>query len=294
MKGWINYHHLLYFKVIATEGGIAKAAKKLRLGQPTLSTQLKQFEHALGYQLFDRSKRSLVLTEPGRLVLGYANDIFKMGDEMLDILSDFHENTKMQVQIGIADSVPKQLAWRIYEKVKSHFDAIATIVTGHANEMIRELRALRLDIVVANLPPPPGDSAGFLARSVARMPLIVCGSPKYVKLRQGFPASLNGTKFILPTLECKLRTEIDHFFKMNDIHVDTVAEVQDPSLQKIMAMHHEGLIAIAEPAVEDWIKNKELTRIGKLTDVYDELWLLTAKRRMQNPIANKMMREFNL
>src|SRR5438105_4042655 len=104
-----NFHHLFYFKVIATEGSIAKASRKLRLGQPALSMQLKQFEDYLGHQLFERKNRSLVLTEMGRLVLGYSNDIFKIGEELMDAVSDRPSEKKMRLQIGALDSVSKRV-----------------------------------------------------------------------------------------------------------------------------------------------------------------------------------------
>lgn len=293
-RPWVNYHHLLYFKTIAIEGGIAKAAKKLRLGQPTLSTQMKQFEEMLGHNLFDRSKRSLQLTEAGRMVLGYASEIFKLGDEMVDSLTDHHEATKLQVQLGITDTVPKHLALKIFNKAQEAYDCVVSIVGGHGDELLRELRAHRVDLVTSNYPPPVGESAGFYAKSISRMPVVVCGSSKFSKLKNHFPESLKDQPFIMPSLQSKLRSEIEHFLKVRSLHVNTVAEVQDTSLQKLMATHANGLIAIALPAVEELVQSKDLVVIGTLPDVHDELWFIAAERRIHNPVASKIMKEFKL
>lgn len=69
MFPWMNYHHLYYFKVIAEEGSVSKAAQKLHIGQPTLSAQLKQFEESLQITLFERQHKKLILTEQGKVAL---------------------------------------------------------------------------------------------------------------------------------------------------------------------------------------------------------------------------------
>lgn len=293
-RPWVNYHHLLYFKTIALEGGIAKAAKKLRLGQPTLSTQMKQFEDTLGKELFDRSKRQLQLTDAGRMVLGYASEIFKLGDEMVDSLNDQHIASKIHVQIGAMDAVPKHLILKVFHKARASFDCVVSFAEGHGDELLRELRAHRLDLVISNYPPHVGEAAGFYAKSVARMPVVICAAAKFSNLKRKFPASLSGQPFIMPSLQSQLRHDVEHFLKLNDIHVDTIAEVQDTSLQKLMGSHGDGLIPIALPAAEEMISNGELIPLGTLQDVHEELWLIAAQRRIQNPVAAAIMKDFKV
>jgi LysR family transcriptional activator of nhaA len=293
-KKWINYHHLYYFKVIASEGGIAKAAKKLRLGQPTLSTQLKQFEDVLGIELFDRSKRQLSLTDAGHVVLGYANDIFKLGDELLDTLSDHHFAHKFQVQIGISDTVPRQLAYRIFKFASEQRDAFVSLSQGQPDTLLRELRAHQLDFVVSNVSPGLTDSKGLYPKAVAKMPVIICGGPKLAGLKKGFPKSLNGQAFIMPGPLTKLRQDIEHFLRINDIQVNVIAEVQDTGLQKIMATHNDGLIAIAEPASVELVNAKELFPIGTVPDIHEDLLFIAADRKLQNPVAQVVLKNFTI
>ena len=81
---WLNYHHLLYFWTVVREGTIARAGEKLHLGQPAISTQLRRLEVSLGQKLFQKSGRKLELTEQGRMVYRYADEIFTLGRELLD------------------------------------------------------------------------------------------------------------------------------------------------------------------------------------------------------------------
>ncbi|MCX6119837.1 MAG: LysR family transcriptional regulator [Proteobacteria bacterium] len=293
-RPWVNYHHLLYFKTIAQEGGIAKAAKKLRLGQPTLSTQMKQFEDVLGHTLFDRSKRQLQLTEAGRMVLNYATEIFKIGDEMVDSLNDHHVTSKVQVQIGIMPTVPKKIALKIFQKAQQDFDCMVSIVDGQPEELFRELRAHRLDLVVSNYPPSVSETVGFYTKSIAKLPIIVCGNPKFAKLKNHFPESINDQPFIMPYAHTKLRGDLDHYLKTRNINVNIVAEVQDTSLQKLLCVEGVGLLSISAPAIEDFVKEKDLMVLGTLQDTFDELWFIAAERRVQNPVASKIVKEFKI
>ncbi len=113
MNQWINYHHLFYFKTIAEEGTVSKAAEKLSLGQPTLSAQLKQFEDTIGVQLFERHHKKLVLTEQGKVALDYSKNIFRMGSEMYEVLHDRLKPLKPSLHLGALDSVPKQIVLQL-------------------------------------------------------------------------------------------------------------------------------------------------------------------------------------
>lgn len=293
-KPWINYHHLYYFKVIATEGGVAKAAKKLRLGQPTLSTQIKQFESVLGYELFNRTKKHLQITEAGKLVLNYANEIFRLGDEMLDALSDNLATSRIQVQIGAMDTVPKHMIAKVMEFAQEEYDCSISIREGHGDQLLRELRAHQIDLLIANHPPPVSDKSSFFAKNICKMPVVVCASPEFSKLKKDFPRSLHQQPAVMPSLQSKLRHDVDHFFRLNDIHLQIVAEVQDTSLQTMLGTQGRGIIPIAEPAIADLKSDKSLIVLGTLPQVYEELWFIAAERKLQNPVAATIMRHFRL
>ncbi|MBW2461949.1 MAG: LysR family transcriptional regulator, partial [Deltaproteobacteria bacterium] len=112
---WVNYHHLLYFWVVAKEGTVTKAAEVLRLRQPTVSEQLKNLEESLGEQLFDRSRRRLTLTDSGRLVYRYADEIFRLGQELKDTLAGRPTGRPSKLRVGVSDAVPKLVLQRLLE-----------------------------------------------------------------------------------------------------------------------------------------------------------------------------------
>lgn len=289
----LNYHHLYYFQVIATEGSISKAAQRLRLGQPTLSMQLKQFEEFLGHPLFDRKNRSLVLTEMGKLVLSYANEIFRLGQEMLDSVNDRPSTRKIRLQIGALDSVPKNLLRAVLDKALSVKDCQAAMLEGEGPELMDDLVNHRLDLVISNASPPSLTTEKLYAKSIAKMPLYVVGAPKYASLAKGFPKSMEGQPFIFPTVHSRVRSEVEHYFEGERIHVDLIAETQDTSLLKSLAAEGRGLIVVSEYAVRQQLANKTLVKVGDLGKRYEEIWLISAQRKIQNPIADMLMKEFS-
>lgn len=291
---WLNYHHLFYFRTIAVEGTVAKAAAKLRLGQPTLSTQLKQLEAALGQTLFERRQKRLHLTEAGRVALNYANEIFRLGDEMVQTLGDGLSPGKVAVTIGALDAVPKHLVLRMIEQAKATHDCVVSIVEGRWDELIRELRGHRVDLAVANYQPPARESTGLYARKVAKMPVVICGARQFLQLRRDFPRSLEGQSFVMPTSDSRMRHDVEQALRELQIKVQISVEVQDTSLQKLLGIHGVGLIPIAAHAAEDLIKDNELFVLGELSDVHEELWLIAGDRRLQNPVAASLMKKFRL
>jgi LysR family transcriptional activator of nhaA len=290
---WLNYHHLYYFMVVASEGSIASASKKLSIGQSALSIQLKQFEDSISVKLFERSHRKLVLTENGKIALEYAHEVFKMGNEMLETLHDHPTINRVHVQVGALDTIPKHLTLQLAETIIGMKNSTVTILEGKGEELLQELIQHKIDLLITNELPASGANQVF-SKKIARLPLLVLGSKKYIGLKKKFPDSLNAQPFIVPTMDNKGRHEIDHFFKLNEIKPDIIAESQDVMVQKLMALRGHGMIVIPEFAAREYIQKKELFVIGKLEGTFEELFLVAASRKIENPIATEIMKNFKI
>lgn len=291
---WLNYHHLFYFRTIAKAGGIAKAAEKLRLGQPTLSTQLKQLEDALGRSLFERKNRSLVLTEAGKIALDYAENIFRTGDELLQVLEDGVVSGRTDVKIGALDSVPKRLLSNLVRAALKEKNVTVSLLEGRGDELFRELFSHQLDLIVSNYPPSSLEFGRIYSRSLAKVPVAVFASAEFIGLKKKFPESLNGQPFILPTAHSKLRHDLDHYFKINGLRIIPIVETQDTSLQKLLGIDGLGLIPLPEFTAKDLVGEKKLVKLGTLQDVKEEFWLISAARKIENPVAARLMKSFQV
>lgn len=294
MSPWINYHHLFYFKTIAEEGTVSKAAEKLRIGQPTLSAQLKQFEDMLGVQLFDRKSKKLHLTEQGRVALDYAKGIFKMGSEMYEVLHDRLKPLKPSLHLGALDSVPKQIILQLVKHAFRISPCQISLSEGKPDELLRELVAHRMDLMVTNYLPLGTDAKGLFSKSITKKNVSFYGAPKFKTLRKGFPKSISGVPMILPTYDSKLRQDLDHWAKLHQIEMNIVIESQDIAVKKLMAINEMGIIPTATHTVTGQILRGELVEIGQLQGVHEELFLVTATRKIENPLAAKLRDSFQI
>jgi LysR family transcriptional activator of nhaA len=294
MSKWINYHHLYYFKTIAEEGTVSRAAEKLRVGQPTLSAQLKQFEDQLDVQLFERVNKRLVLTEHGRIALDYAKNIFRMGSEMYEVLHDRLRPLKPTLHIGSLDSVPKQVVAQMVRQAQKISECQISLVEGKSDELIRELQAHRLDLLVSNFLPGTPDAKGLYPRSISKKNVSFFGSPRFKALRKGFPQSISGQPMILPTYDSRMRQDLDHWAKLHKIELNIIIESQDISVKKLLATEGLGLVPAASHSVQGQILRGELIEVGQLTGVSEELFLISAQRKIENPIASKLKEVFTL
>ncbi len=294
MKNWINYHHLLYFKIIADEDNVSKAAAKLSLSQSTLSAQLKQFEDTMGVKLFDRHHKKLVLTDQGKITLDYARNIFNIGNELYEVLNDKIRPSRLSLQIGALDSIPKQITLQItkaaYEVAKCH----VSITEGKADEIFRELTAHQLDLVITNFIPTSVQIKSLVHRVLSNQAIAIYGSSKFKNLRKGFPESIHGQPFIMPTYDSKLRYDMEHWLKTRNIEIDPIAESQDIALKKLMAIDGLGLIPAAPHTVYRQVLAEELFEIGKLDAVGEILYLVSAQRKIENPVAKELFRSFEV
>ena len=294
MNKWINYHHLYYFKVIAEEQSVSKAAEKLSLGQPTLSAQLKQFEENLEVQLFTRKHNKLIITEQGKIALEYAKSIFSMGSEMYDVLHDHINPLKQTLHIGVLDSISKTLTFKLTKEALNISPCQVTISEGSSAHLLRELTAHHIDIIISNYLPTGINAKGILSKKIAKNNIALYGAPTFKKLKKNFPESINDIPLVVPTYDSGVRPDLDHWAKLNHIKMNITVESQDIAVKKLMAINGIGLIAAAPHSVQRLLKKKELVEIGVLNGVYEELYILTTKRKIPNQIALSLFNNFTV
>lgn len=290
---WLNYHHLLYFKTIAEEQSVSKAAEKLRLGQPTLSAQLKQFEEILGVVLFDRKHKRLLLTDQGRIALQYAQNIFRLGDEMVDALNDRAQPTRIKIQIGSLDGISKNALAKVSKKCIQEFDCQIVWVEGSLEMLMEELHQHKIDLVISNYLPKAREGRVFSHRQVLESPIQIYGHEKFNELIQNFPASLNGQRFIVPTYDSKLREDFEHWLRLNEITVDVAIESQDTALKNQLTSDGFGLTVGTPESVSELLQCGLLKSIGEIDGVTESIYFIASERKVVNPPSKFLLQKFS-
>ena len=282
---WLNYHHLLYFWVVAREGGLVAAGKVLRLSHPTLSAQIHALEDQLGEKLFTKVGRRLQLTEMGRLVYRYADEIFSLGREMMDTVKGRATGQPVRLSVGIADPVPKHVVRRLLEPALTLPEPVKLMChEDDFDKLLANLALHALDLVIADSPVPSGSNIRAFNHLLGECGVSVFGSKALAQQhRKGFPRSLDGAPFLLPLPNLTLRRALDQWFGAQGVHPRVIAEFEDSALLKVFGGDGLGLFPGPTAVEAEICKQHEVQVVGRIEDVKERFYAISIERRLKNP-----------
>ncbi len=287
---WLNYHHLMYFWVVAREGSVAKACKQLRLAQPTISGQIRELEKSLKTALFERSGRNLVLTEMGRMVYRYADEIFSLGRELQDAIRTQPTGQPIQVVVGVVDALPKLMVHRLLEPILRLPEEVRiTCIDGEPDSLMAQLALHELDLVLSDIPANP--RLGFKAFNhlLGECGLTFFGTEDLAaRYREGFPASLDGAPFLLPSGNAAMRRSLEQWFDELGIRPRIRGEFADSALLEAFGQFGDGLFA-APSAVEDDVKRMyRVAVVGHQASLRERFYAVSVEKRLKHPAVVAM------
>ena len=286
---WLNYHHLYYFHRIVECGSISKAAAELRLGQPTLSSQLKELESKLGL-LFERKAKSLILTERGKIVYKYAKEIFSRGDELLSTLERGELAFQRQLFLGAQENVPKTIIAETVARLQKKTKVKIKITEGDAPLLLDMLLDGKLDLIVFD------HELSHTGGTVVYLPVgheKVCfwGTDAYKKVATNFPESLDGMPIVLTSTGHPLRQSVENFFIENNLQLDIVVEAPDTALIKELGRSGVGIVALGEKTAKGWGLDEKLHKLGHVPFIQNYV-LGLPKKFLKDPLADLIVKEF--
>ncbi len=282
---WLNYHHLLYFWTVVREGGVSKAAAKLRLSQPTVSAQVKMLEGAMDERLLERQGRTLVLTEVGRVVYRYADEIFTAGRELQDALKGRPSGRALPFAVGVANAVPKLIAYRLLRPVVDGPEAVhLTCREDHPDQLVAQLAVHALDVVISDSPAAPHVRVKVFNHLLAESgTTFFAAGPLARRLRRRFPRSLNDTPTLLPTINTAHRRALDQWFESEDLRPAVTGEFEDSALLK--AFGESGRAVFPAPTVieREVCRRYRVAVVGRVPGVRERYYAISIERRLKHP-----------
>lgn len=282
---WLNYHHLLYFWTVAREGTISRASKKLLLAPSTISGQLRALERSLQTRLFERVGRNLVLTDAGRIVYRYADEIFSLGQDLRSALAGTGEGRALRLEVGVADVLPRWIVFQLLEPAMRLPEPVQLVCHDDKTDRLLSRLALNeLDVVITDVP------AGPLTKIRAYNHLLgECGisflaaKPLVNQLRRGFPKSLDRAPFILPMEGTALRKSLDEWFSTNSLRPQVLCEIGDCDLFEVFG--HAGLgIFVAPTILERRIQKQFAVNVlGRVESLREKYYAVSTERKLKHP-----------
>jgi LysR family transcriptional activator of nhaA len=281
----VNLRHLHHFWRVAKEGGVSAAARVLHVSQPALSTQVRRPERQLGETLFTRTPRGMELTDAGRLVFRYADEIFALGDELVEAVRGTTRPETLRLRVGIVDAFPKLLAYRLVAPALQAFEHLRLELRTAAPERLFSALAVHgVDVVLSDEPVPPDLDVRAYSHPLGDCPVVVmAAAPLAARLSRGFPGSLQGAPFLLPAAHTTLRRTLASWLADRGLKPRIVAEIDDSALLKVIGQHGFGAFPIPGAVQDEVIRMYDVRFVGELDGLRERYYAITAERRIRNP-----------
>lgn len=282
---WLNFHHLFYFWRIAREGGLSKAADSLQLTHSTLSAQLRSLEGFFGGPLFERRGRRLVLTPLGEQAAVYADDIFRLGRELVDTARGRVAQRTRSLRVGVVGSMPKSVVYRLLEPAMAcpGFGSLYAR-QDHPAQLLEELAAGRLHVVLADAPPPESGGQRVYAHLLGESDVLLFADARLARqYRKGFPASLADAPMLLPTAQAGLRSAIDRWFIEQRVQPRIAGEFDDAGLMRVAGARGRGLLPVRSALRAEVEDAHAMELLGPLEGVVERYYAISAEKRIKHP-----------
>ena len=287
---FLNYHHLRYFRAIANEGSLTRAAMRLKISQSALSTQLRRLEDSLGQPLFHRQNKSLVLTEAGRIALDYAQSIFRSGEELVDVLQNQTSGCRQILRIGSVATLSRNVQISLLRPLIGRSDVELIIRSGNLRDLLAQLRAHTLDAVLSNLPVHRDAETAWHSHLLDEQPVSLVGKRTRTRKKFQFPEDLRTIPLVLPSLDSNIRVAFDLVLEQLGIRPIIAAEVDDMAMLRLLANEGAGLALVPPVVVRDELDSGVLVERHRVAGIREEFYAITPSRRFPNPVLRELLK----
>ena len=286
----LNYHHLQYFRAVAHEGNLTRAAQHLRVAQSALSTQIRQLEAQLGQALFARQGRTLVLTEAGRIALAYADTIVGAGNELVATLREGRRRERQVLRVGAVATLSRNFQRGFLAPLVGRPDVELVLQSGSLGELLARLGAHTLDLVLSNRRVQEDTGAAWRCRRIARQQVSLVGPP-----RRGapfrFPEDLAVVPLALPSRDSEIRGGFDVLCEQYGLRVSVAAEVDDMAMLRLIARDSQAAALVPAVVVLDELRAGVLEEYALVPGLYEEFYAVTVRRQYQHPLVPPLLEQ---
>jgi len=289
----LNYHHLHYFYIIASQGSIAKASKKLHVTPQTLSAQINMFEHQLGFNLFDRTGNRLVLNNMGHAAFQYAEEIFSLGDELMYTLKHPPTKSSMRFSIGVTDVIAKVVSFNFLKAIYTMAEPIKLICKETSLEvLLGELAVNKLDAILTDTALPSSYPLKAHSHLLGKSGMSFFAHHTVAnQLALNFPQSLNHQAFFIAGEGTSQRLSVLTWLEQLAITPNIIGELDDSILTKYFAQAGYGAFCAPTIIENHVLEQFKVQLIGRTNDIVERYYLLLPKRKMQHPASNHLLTE---
>ncbi len=287
----LNYRHLYYFWIVVKEGGFARAADRLDMAVQTISAQVRELERSIGRQLLKPAGRGVKMTEAGETAFSRAEQIFYLGEALLDDMRDTEGETAVRLAVGLSDGISKLAAHALLEPILDTPSLRLLCHEGEHGELLSELALHRLDLVLACRPAPHDADLRLVSERLTGSPVDWYGPAAFARksVQTHFPESLADVPVLLPTAHSALRARLDRWFEAAGIRPRIAGEFEDSALMAVFAARGLGVFPLAEMGAGDLSLLRGLRWIGRAEGVSEEVHAIRSRRGQHHALASRVV-----
>lgn len=286
---FLNYHHLRYFRTIAGERNLTRAARKLNLSPPALSLQLRQLEESLGHALFERLPGGMKLTEAGRVALDYADSIGRAGEELMDVMRHRAGDRRQILRVGAVATLSRNFQLEFLRPAMKRPDIELVVRSGSLAGLIVSLQAHEVDLVLSNEAVRRDAERPWHSHLLAEQSVALVGAPVWKKRRLKFPRDFDDVPVMLPSEESNTRAGFERLLSSAGVRPRVMAEVDDMAMLRLLAREGDCLALVPPVVVRDEIATGRLVVTHRLPELKETFHAVTPSRRFPNPLVGDLI-----
>jgi LysR family transcriptional activator of nhaA len=285
----LNYHHLQYFWIVAKEGNLTRAAKKLHISQSALSAQIRLLEDQLGQTLFLRAGRALKLTEAGQAALGFAENIFSAGNELLALMREGRSPQRQTLRIGSVATLSRNFQENFLKPLLGEPGVQLSLSSGSLDELLAQLKLHNLHLILSNKAVSSDTEYAWRCHLIDTQPVCLVGRPRTGHAAFRFPEDLASERLLLPGPKSEMRSQFDMLCEHLGIHVDVLAEVDDMAMLRLLARDSPHLALLPAVVVQDELREGRLEQLCVVPQVQERFYAITVSRRFQPHLLQQLL-----
>ncbi len=285
----LNFHHLFYFWRVAKLGHLTRAAEELATSQSSVSAQIRQLEERIGESLFAREGRRLILTDTGRLVMAYADNIFGLGQEMLGRLQGRLAGVT-RLRVGSVATLSRNYQENWIRPALADPAVVLTLESGLLEGLLIRLMQHQLDVVLANETVPTDPDRPLHCRFLGSQSISLVGpASKWVSQSLRIPEDLDGVEMALPGPRHALRAQFDALCAAADVSPRLRAEVDDMAMLRLIARDSGWLTVLPEVVVQDELRAGILVCVGQSETLQERFYAITTPHRHRIDVLEQLL-----
>ena len=285
----LNYNHLRYFRAVAHEGSLTRAAATLNLSQSALSSQIQKLEHRMGHPLFARVGRGLVLTEAGRIALDYADTVFETGRELMSTLAGRPAASRQVFRVGALTTLSRNFQLEFLRPLVGRPDVELIVRSGSIRDLLAQLEAHAVDVVLANSAGPRDARSPLRNHLLAEQPVGLVGRPRPHGRPFRFPEDLRTEPLLVPSLDSGIRIAFERVLELAGVRPNIVAEVDDMAMLRLLARQRDGLTLAPPIVVRDELDSGLLVEHCRIPEIAETFYAIVQKRRFPHPLLAELL-----